>query len=817
MIYPENFENKIGFEAVRQQLMDGCVSTLGREHCRLMRFETDYALVCRLLTEVDEMLALVSSGSDVPLGDVVDCTGLLKQIQLEGTYLPATDVAVVDKALLAIEKIVSFFRNSNGDSATSHPALDGIVEGMTTFGECRRQIARVIDRYGNVKDNASDDLWQIRRQISQVSSTINSVMRKVMADAVKQGYIELDTTPTMRDGRMVLPVSPMYKRKIGGIVHDESASGKTVFVEPAEVVEVNNRVRELQIQEHREIVKILIAVATEIRRYIPDIISTSEVMGYVDFIHAKALFALETDSHKPNISKNPELELYHACHPVLMQSLKRHGKQIVPLDISLTSQKRILIISGPNAGGKSVCLKTVGIIQYMTQCGLLPPVYENSHIGIFDDIFVDIGDDQSLEDDLSTYSSHLKNMRLLMDNSRGGTLALIDEFGTGTEPQIGGALAQAILKKLNDAGIWAVITTHYQNIKYFAEDTPGLVNGSMLYDRQQMKPLFKLSIGQPGSSFAIEIARNIGLSSDIIDYARELVGNDYINSEKYLQEIARDRRYWENKRLAIRQKEKRIDEVLQKYSDEADELHQKRREILSQAKIEASEILSKSNAAIERTIHDIRRAQAEKERTAAARKKLDAEKANVIKQSEAENPIIAKAMSRRSNKKKAKTTIAPQPISELKIGDAVKLDGEGMAGEVVELQGGNAIVLFGLIKTTVAKNRLKPTLSKPVSAKVTSPKMVGGTSMDDSRQRQLNFKPEIDLRGMRVDEALQAVTYFIDDAVQFSVSKLRVLHGTGTGALRQAIRQYLDTVPQVKSYHDEHVQFGGAGITVVEL
>ena len=508
------------------------------------------------------------------------------------------------------------------------------------------------------------------------------------------------------------------------------------------------------------------------------------------------------------------MEWYHATHPVLLLSLRRHGKEIVPLDIELNPSQRILIISGPNAGGKSVCLKTVGVVQYMAQCGVLPPLYENSHMGLFSDIMIDIGDDQSIEDDLSTYSSHLRNMKQFLASGRGTSLVLIDEFGGGTEPQIGGAIAQAILRQFNDNRMWGVITTHYQNLKHFADDTDGLVNGSMLYDRHLMQPMFKLSIGNPGSSFAVEIARKIGLPASIIADAEEIVGSDYINMDRYLLDIARDKRYWENKRLSIRQKEKKIEQVLERYEEDATTLREKRREIIADAKQEAQRILDSSNASIERTIHDIKRAQAEKEQTMEARRKLEEEKRRLKQEEQQEHPLLKKAP--KAKKKPGRTTEDTVPTRPIAVGDTVKLDGQGTPGRVLEVQGANATVAFGMLKTTVKTARLKHTIAK-IDSGARPSSFVSSSTADSLRDRQLKFKQEIDVRGMRVDEAIQAITYFIDDAIQFNARQVRILHGTGTGALRQSIRQYLDSVPGVRSYRDEHVQFGGAGITVVDL
>lgn len=804
---------------MRRAIIEHCVSPLGEAWCEQMSFSTQYESVNTRLHQVAEVLAIIRASQTVPLHNVLDVVPQLNTLSVAGMFLTASELQRVRKALTAMTDVRAFFaKQDESNERPRYAYMYKVVEPMAVFTDCIRDINKVIDDLGEVKDNASAELASIRTRIASMSGTINSVMRRVVADAIKQGYIEPDTTPTIRDGRLVLPVSPMYKRKVNGIVHDESATGKTVFIEPAEVVEINNRARELQMEERREVKRILVSLADALRPHVDDMVDSCHLLGEVDFIHAKAQYANSLDAQMPHLSASPEMELYHACHPGLLSSLRRQGKEIVPLDITLSKENRILLISGPNAGGKSVCLKTVGITQYMTQCGVLPVVYENSHIGIFDDIFVDIGDDQSLEDDLSTYSSHLRNMRLLLQRGRKSTLVLIDEFGGGTEPQIGGALAQAILMRVNEMKMWGVITTHYQNLKHFAEDTDGLINGSMLYDRQHMQPLFRLSIGNPGSSFAVEIARKIGLPADIIAEAERIVGSDYINMDKYLLDIARDRRYWENKRTAIRQKEKKLEATLDRYSAEADELKARRREIISEAKDEAKKILEGSNAMIERTIHEIRRSQAEKEKTIQARKALQAEKEALLSDERDGNSRLIKSVPNRKKKKQQSATAdRTTPKAEIKAGDAVKLDGEGVAGRVIDVRDGMATVIFGQLKTTVKIDRLRHTMAKVDSGAKKAASFVSTATSGDIRRRQLEFNPQIDVRGMRVDEALQAVTYFIDDAIQFNAQKVRILHGTGTGALRQSIRDYLSGVNGVKAFRDEHVQFGGAGITVVDL
>lgn len=808
---------------MRARLCELCGSTLGRENVAAMAFTKDFNEVSQLLGLTAEMAAIIAGPDSFPLRGLHDSVPALKRCRIEGASLSGDELLRIRQTLQSIADIDRFLRSAASATdddgaavATPYPLLTGLCAELYPFPELCRAIDRVLDQYGNVLDNASPYLAQLRSELSRVSATVNSVMRRVIARAVDNGYLDKDVTPAVRDGRLVLPVAPMHKRKISGIVHDESATGKTFFIEPAEIVEVNNRARELEMEERREIMRIFAELTSQIRPCIPQLLGSYAVMGQLDFIMAKAEYARETDATMPHLADMEELEWYHATHPVLLASLRKQGKQIVPLDITLSAENRLLVISGPNAGGKSVCLKTVGVVQYMLQCGLLPTVYENSHMGVFSDIFVDIGDDQSIEDDLSTYSSHLRNMKHFLSAGRASSLILIDEFGGGTEPQIGGAIAQAILKEFNNKGMWGVVTTHYQNLKRFADETPGLINGSMLYDRQQMRPLFKLAIGHAGSSFAIEIARKTGLPASIIDEAAGIVGSDYINMDKYLLDIARDRRYWENKRQTIRQKEKKIEQVLERYEEDAETLRAKRREILSEAKEEARRILEGSNAAIERTIREIREAQADKERTREARQRMADEKEQLMKHNESDNRLLRKAPAGKKKTVVSKDSSSQQASAPLAVGDNVKLDGSGTPGKILEIEGKEAVVAFGMLKTKVKLSRLRRTMSQ-VQSGAGAASFVSSATTDRLRERQLQFKREIDVRGMRVDEAIQAVTYFIDDAIQFNQGEVRILHGTGTGALRQALRQYLDSVPGVASYRDEHVQFGGAGITVVTL
>ncbi|MDD2525674.1 MAG: Smr/MutS family protein, partial [Bacteroidales bacterium] len=602
---------------------------------------------------------------------------------------------------------------------------------------------------------------------------------------------------------------------------DESASGKTVYIEPAEVVEANNRIRELEIEEKREIIRILTAFADTLRPYVPDVVYSYLFLAEIDFIRAKALFALETESIRPSLEDKPMVDWGRAMHPLLFLSLKKHNKRVVPLDIFLNDKQRILIISGPNAGGKSVCLKTVGLLQYMLQCGLLVSMHESSQAGIFERLFVDIGDEQSIENDLSTYSSHLQNMKFFLKNSQEKTLILIDEFGTGTEPQIGGAIAEAVLEKVYANQSYGVITTHYRNLKHFAEGHDGVINGAMLYDRHEMRPLFQLNIGNPGSSFAIEIARKIGLPEDVIQSATDKVGQDFIDLDKYLQDIARDKRYWEGKRQSIRQKEKKLEELTEGYESELQTMDKQRKQLIKEAKKQADSLLKEANARIENTIREIKEAAAEKEKTKDIRRKLEDFKKEVLSEDLQEEDAIARKMrkikERQLHQKEKKPLQNEFQPFVFKVGDAVRLKGQTSQGQILELSGKNVLVAFGMLKSTVPLDKLEKVSNRALKKESQKVSFVGSVTMDQVHTKKLNFKQEIDVRGMRGDEAMQAVTYYIDDAIQVGVAQVRIVHGTGTGILKQLIRNYLKVTPGVNSFRDEHVQFGGAGVTVVEF
>lgn len=819
MIYPSNFEAKIGFSTVRKEINSRCISTMGQYCCEQMHFTSRYDEVMLWLNQTNEFLSILQTKREFPLNYYFDMRSTLKAISVPGSHLSAESLFNLQRSLATVSEIGRFFERSDDGNASPYPNLARLAKTMQSFPEIVNEIGRILDKNGNIKDNASPLLQELRRAIASATASINGLLRKVINAGREAGYLDKDTTPSVRDGRLVIPVSPMHKRKLRGIVHDESASGRTIFIEPEEVVETNNRIREAEAEVKREIVRILTEVTDMIRPHAEELLATYRVLGLIDFIRAKAVFAQDIDGQMPHIEKEPHVELYHAIHPALLLSLREQGKEVVPLNIELNREQRILLISGPNAGGKSVCLKTVGVVQYMMQCGVLPTVYYNSHMGIFNSIFIDIGDQQSIEDDLSTYSSHLQNMKMFLNRGDKRSLVLIDEFGSGTEPQIGGAIAQAILEQLNKSRIMGVITTHYQNLKQFADEAPGIVNGAMLYDRQKMKPLFQLSIGYPGSSFAIEIARKTGIPHEVIDKASEIVGSDYINMDKYLLDIVRDRKYWENKRYDIHQKEKKLNAIAEQYNERLEKLNNEYKAIIKQAREEAQDIIAKSNSKVEQTIKGIKEVQAHKEQTKLVRQQLEDFKQRLAEEGESElkdlKPMRPVTKQPKQGKAKKNHIAKPDMNAPLQTGDNVLLKGgASTVGTVITVDEKYAVVAFGSIKTRVETSRLERTLRKDTVREKPS---ITKSTADDIRHRQLHFKPEIDVRGMRADEAVQAVIYFIDDAIQFTYKTVRILHGTGTGALKEAIRMYLNTVPDVKNYHDEHVQLGGAGITVVNL
>ena len=857
MIYPDNFEQKIGFNEIRNMLRERCLSTLGKEQVEKMTFSDQADEVNEWLMQVREFRRLLTEVEDFPLQFFYDVRASIARTRIENTHLEEDELFDLRRSLSTIATIVKILNHSDDDEAEQedgwkrakrypYPALHNLSKDVATFPQLIQRIDQILDKFGKIRDNATPELLQIRRELAKTEGSISRTLYSILRSAQSEGVVEKDVTPTLRDGRLVIPVIPTLKRKIKGIVHDESATGRTVFIEPTEVVEANNRVRELEGEERKEIIRILTDFTNKVRPYAQEILDSYRFLAIIDLIQAKAKVADTFKAIEPQVADTPHIDWIRAIHPLLQLSLEKKQEKVVPLDITLTPDKRILIISGPNAGGKSVCLKTVGLLQYMLQCGLSIPVSERSTVGVFGNIMIDIGDEQSLENDLSTYSSHLLNMKNMMKAANERTLILIDEFGTGTEPGIGGAIAEAVLDRFCQQGAYGVITTHYQNLKHFADSHQGVVNGAMLYDRHEMKALFQLAIGRPGSSFAIEIARKIGLPEEVIQEASDIVGSEYIQSDKYLQDIVRDKRYWENKRQSIHQREKDMEKTIAKYESDIEEIEKSRKQILAKAKQQAEELLKESNKKIENAIREIRESQAEKEETKRIRQELDVFKKEMqeIDTKENDDKIarkIAQIQQRKERHAKRKAEKAEnqekaaaalrnaqnksqaESKRELQAGDTVRIKGLTTVGKIESITGDMATAVFGGMKTKMRLNRLEHASASTEKDKTEERKenlATYGISKETRKTidaHKTNFHQDLDVRGMRGDEALNAVQYFIDDAILVGMPRVRILHGKGNGILRQLIRQYLSSVPNVTHYADEHVQFGGAGITVVDF
>ena len=849
MFYPENFEVKIGFDQIRSLLRKNCSSSLGLERVDDTVFLTDFQAAVEHLDRGEEFFRILRQAESFPDCYFLDVRPALKRLRVEGTWLDEAELFDLRRSLDSIHRVVRFFAPDEGGN-TPYPRLSALAGNTLLFPDVLKRIDLLLSKFGRLLDSASPELASIRRELQQTTSGLSKRMTQIMKQAQANGLVDKDASPSVRDGRLVIPISPALKRKIRGIVHDESATGKTVFIEPEELVEANNRIRELENEERREVIRILTVFSDSIRPLAPEMALSYEFLGEIDFVRAKAKLALDIDAIRPQLENKPALDWVKAKHPLLLLSLRKQRKDLIPLTLNLNENGRILLISGPNAGGKSVCLKTVGLLQYMVQCGLMIPLHDSSRVGFFERLFIDIGDEQSIENDLSTYSSHLLNMKFFLKNAQSSTLLLIDEFGSGTEPKMGGAIAQTCLERFNRQGAYGVITTHYSNLKHYADEHPGLVNGAMLYDRHEMRPLFQLEVGRPGSSFAVEIARKIGLPDDLIAEASALVGSDYIDMDKFLQDIVRDKRYWESKRNQVRLQEKKLTELTARYEADLEQLAKQRKEVLSTAKSEAERIIKESNAQIENTIRGIKEAQADKLKTQELRKNLQTFKEGVVSTESMDQLAMDERLARKIEKirrkeegKKNKPAADGRSLAEVLVAtndkastdgktalkqtppngvkpvlapkSTVRIKGQLTVGTILEIKGKKAVIAFDSVKSTVLLDQLEA--AQPKKEKASPYTTLGRKTSDEIREKKLQFKQEIDVRGMRGDEALQAVTYFIDDAIMTGVARVRILHGTGTGALRQLIRQFLGTVHGVNRYADEHIQFGGAGITVVDL
>ena len=826
MIYPSNLEQRVGCDRIREQIVERCSMLSARELMASEGFTRSRREVEERLQLADEMRTVLAMEPGAEIGEQEDLRSIIDKIAVEGAYLMADECAVLLRALRGVSAIVGFISSRREGS---YPALRRMTERVQLFPELQREIERVVDDKGEVRSSASQELAEIRRAIREHEGQVAKRLQQVLQRAKASGIVDADAMISIRDGHAVIPVAAANKRKLAGFIHDESATGRTFYVEPVEVVELNNELRELEYAQMREIVRILTELTSILRADVKGLDRIEEYLTKIDMLRAKARWALDNGAVKPIISTDGRLLLRKARHPLLEQTLKTQGKAIVPLDMELNAERRILVISGPNAGGKSVCLKTTGILQYMVQCGFLVPVLENSEFPLFDSLMIDIGDQQSLENDLSTYSSHLVNMKAMLAEASEHTLIMIDEFGSGTEPTIGGAISESILERFVERKAYGVITTHYANIKYFASRNEGVANGAMAFDVKNIQPLFSLEMGKPGSSFAIEVARKIGLPEDIVRTAMDKAGEDHINLEKQLREIARDKRYWAEKRDRIRQTDRKVEQLEQTYNDRLQTIRDERKVILDKARKEAEALIAEANRTIENTIRTIRESQADKELTRLARKEFegfadavgDDAKHNEDDRIQREMERLARRRERREERRQERERgIEPAPKAEevkpakIEVGTKVKIDGQDVPGVVQMIKGKKAQVAFGQMMIMVEMERLK-VVSSAEYREATRPTTARTVVSVDIRERKLNFRDHIDVRGMRASEALMAVEDLVDDALMVGVSGVTILHGKGTGALKEEIRKYLRTVRDVERVADDHADRGGAGITVV--
>jgi len=815
MVFPTNFEEKIGFDTIRNLLKGRCLSTLGKSKVDEMDFSADFDFIYQNLQLADEFLQIIHSGEEFPVQHFFDLREALSKLDVEGAYMDLQELFELKRSLEEIKAIHSFLKKTEEDKYLNLKKLAG---NLPLFPYVISRVNQIIDKYGRIRDKASPELADIRAKLASKQSSVSKIMHGILQQAKQSGYIDKETNITIREGKMLIPVPASNKRKIKGIVADESATGKTSFVEPIEIVEHNNEIRELEFAERREIMRILRKITDDIRPYAEELLYGFDFLAEIDFIRAKALFSIEIEAVKPRLSRKKQIKIQSARHPLLYLSFKKEKRDVVPLDIRFDADQRMVLISGPNAGGKSVCLKTVGLLQYMLQCGLPVSADANSRFGVFRSLFIDIGDEQSIEDDLSTYSSHLKNMKMFVEKADENSMVLIDEFGSGTEPALGGAIAEAILGKLLSKQTFGLITTHYGNLKHFATANKGIVNGAMLFDTDNMKALYRLEIGRPGSSYAFEIAKNIGLPDEIIQKAEQIIGKEHIDFDKNLKKIEQERKRLSDLNKKLNYKEQKLQETLKKYEQEAEAVQKRRKEIISEAKQTAEKILSGINKTVENTIYEIRKTNADKEKIKEARQKLENMKETVHERFENEQRYLSKKVERLKNKQKntkKKQEKAPEIRDEnIQVGDKVEL-ATGGVGEVLEIKGNKYQISLGSMQMYMTKDKLRKISNNSYKKQAVEPKSM--TTNYDVRKVKLKFSHNLDVRGKRADEALQAVTEFLDQAVMVEAKEVKILHGTGNGILRQIIRDYLKTYGLVRSFRDEKIELGGAGITVVQL
>ena len=793
MIYPTNFEQKIGFASVRQMLSDHCISQMGQEKVNAMAFSIDKGYILKSLEETEEFIHLMQTGVPFPMRDFHDLREAFHRIQIDGTCLSVEDLFTLKPSLNVIEAIL---RYGHSESADATPRIKSLIEDIFIERSIFTEVNRLVDDKGEIPDNASTELLEIRQSIRRKQGGIEKRIRQIMSDAKTAGWVDQKSELTVRDGRLVIPVKAGDKRAIRGFIHDESATGQTVYIEPAEIFDTSNEIKELEYAERREIHRILMAFTRLLRPYLSELRKAWNLLGELDFIRAKALLANETGGVKPELLDTPYINWQQARHPLLEHKLKAQGKQVVPLDLQLNEKERILVISGPNAGGKSVCLKTTGLLQYMLQCGLMPPMRIDSQCGLFESLFIDIGDEQSILDDLSTYSSHLINMKALLEQANESTLFLIDEFGTGTEPQLGGAIAEAILLELNKKKAFGMVTTHYANLKLLADSHEGIVNGAMLFDTRFMQPMYIMMTGKPGSSFAFEIAKKIGFPKQILDDAANITGDQHLKFEKQLQQLEVDKKNIRKKEQDLRIADQLLTEVVEKYKGLLTELEGKKKQYLRDAAAEAQELIQKANSQIERTIKEIKEAQAEKVKTKEIRQNLEKTKEEIAK----------KAREVAEDKKKEEAEVV------LKVGDTVCIEEMQVVGEILAISDTDATILFDSIRLRTSPDKLRKV--SRAEARKTQRRWQSGIAEDLSEKAE-HFELTLDVRGKRAEEALDIVDKYLDEAKLLSINEVSILHGKGNGILRKLIRERLSHIREVERFCDASLETGGTGITRV--
>lgn len=802
MIYPSDFENKIGFKAIREHLNELCISDMGKEFVGKMCYCTDVDEIHTYLRLIQDFETLMQDGVPFPVRDYNDLRDEFKHLAIDGTVISLESMFALKPTLSALFYVFKFFKSEASDKV---PYLKALAEGISIDNHIFTEINRLIDDKGEIPDNASAELAEIRRNIRRKQSSIDHRMHKILIEAKNSGWTDSTAEMTIRDGRPVIPVRAADKRELRGFIHDESATGQTVYIEPAEIFETNNEIKELEYAERREINKILLAFTKILRPEISNLIMAWRLLGLLDFIRAKALLAHEFNCVIPEVVDEPMFDWIEARHPLLEMKLKGQGKQITPLDLKLCKNNRILVISGPNAGGKSVCLKTIGLIQYMLQCGLAIPVKIDSKCGVFHDMFIDIGDEQSLENDLSTYSSHLINMKELLEHGNERTLFLIDEFGTGTEPQLGGAIAEAILLKMNEKKSFGVVTTHYANLKLLADNHPGIVNGAMLFDTRYLQPLYVMMIGKPGSSFAFEIAKKIGFPHEILDSAAEISGREHLDFDQQLQQLEIEKKEVRKKEYELKVADKLLDEVVTKYKTQLADIEKNRKTLLREASKEAQEIIDRANAQIEKTIREIKEAQAEKNRTKELREELKEMKTNLAN----EEKSLSKQL-----KAEEKEEIAN---ADLKVGDMVCINELEVVGELLAISETDVTIQFGDVRLRTTADKLRKISRSQARKAQQNPSYLRKSIMNDINEKAQHFNLTLDVRGQRGEEAVDNVAKYIDEANLLSIKEVSILHGKGNGILRKLIREYLSKQQCVQSFNDASLETGGAGITRVTL